>query len=64
MLLLLVVGQDFTVGVAERQRVLSVVGGAMADALGVLIDRQLTRFQHTVQVVPGPVRGQEHRHTF
>lgn len=52
MLLLLVVGEDLPAGVAEGQRVLAVIRGAVAEALGVLIDRELSRLQHTVQVVP------------
>lgn len=53
-LLLLVAGEDLPAGVGQAQGLLAVVGRAVAQTLGVLVGRELTRFQDAVQVVPGP----------
>lgn len=53
-LLLLVVGEELPAGVGEVQGLLAVIGGAVAEALGVLVGRELTRFQDAVEVVPRP----------
>lgn len=61
MLLLLVVGEDLPAGVTEGQGALAVIRHPMAETLGVLVGRELTRLQHTVQVVPRPERERRGR---
>lgn len=56
MLLLLVVGSNLTDGVSQGQGLLPVVGRPQGHVLGIFVKGQLAIPEHTVQVVPGPVR--------
>ena len=55
-LLLLVVGSNLTDGMSQGQGLLPMVGHPQGQILGILIEGQLTVPEHTVQVVPGPVK--------
>ena len=59
MLLLLVVGEGLPDGVAEEEGVFSVEGHAVTEALGVLVEGELSWLQSAVQVVPGPGGGRQ-----
>lgn len=56
MLLLLVVGSNLTDGVSQGQGLLPVVGRPQGHVLGIFVKGQLAIPEHTVQVVPGPVK--------
>lgn len=51
---LLVAAEDLPAGAGQAQGLLAVVGGPLAQALGVLVDPELARFQDAVEVVPRP----------
>lgn len=51
---LLVAAEALPAGAGQAQGLLAVVGGPLAQALGVLVDRELARFQDAVEVVPRP----------
>lgn len=56
MLLLLVVGSSLTDGMSQGQGLLPMVGRPQGHVLGVFVKGQLAIPEHTVQVVPGPVK--------
>lgn len=51
---LLVAAEDLPAGAGQAQGLLAVVGGPLAQALGVLVDQELARFQDAVEVAPRP----------
>lgn len=61
MLLLLVAGSNLTDGMSQGQGLLPMVGHPQGQVLGILVESQLAIPEHTVQVVPGPVRVQRGR---
>lgn len=61
MLLLLIVGSNFTDGMSQGQGLLPVVGRPQGQVLGIFVEGQLAIPEHTVQVVPGPTKMQTGR---